>query len=57
MSKYIFKGPDGSLTLDYKVSDKQGLVKTHKTLKQVDRVERKYSVTTNKYSKYVLIKI
>ena len=57
MSNYTFKGIEGDLTLDFKVTDKQGIVKINRRLNQVDRTERKWSVTTNKNSRYISIKL
>ena len=46
-STFSFKGVEGALSCDLRVVDKNGAVIFYQRLAQVDRIDRKYSVTTN----------
>ena len=50
-STFSFRGLAGDLSCDLRVVDNMGVTSVDQRLHQTDRIERKYSVTTNKYSR------
>ena len=50
-STFSFKGLEGAVSCDLQVVDNKGSIFVDQRLVQVDKIDRKYSVTTGKYTR------